>query len=194
MTPEQFADRLSASARALMIGLRKDVATAALRAEARAKRNATVILRVRSGRLRASIRSLVEPSPEGGLDLKLSAGGGREGGSSEVIYARIHELGGTIRPVKRKFLAIPLPPARTAAGVARYKTPRDVPGLALVQSLKGQYLLVKSDTGEPWYVLRKRVDIPARPYLRPALEEASAELVPRLAGTLTATLDLNVPT
>lgn len=192
MTPEQFADRLSASARALMVGLRKDVATAALRAEARAKRNATTILHVRSGRLRASIRSLVEPSPDG-LDLKLSAGGGREGGSSEVIYARIHELGGTIRPVKRKWLAIPLPPARTAAGVARYKTPLDVPDLHFVTSKRGNLLLVKPD-GEPWYVLRKRVDIPARPYLRPALEEASAELVPRLAGTLTATLDLNVPT
>lgn len=193
MTPEQFADRLSASARALMVGLRKDVATAALRAEARAKRNATVILHVRSGRLRASIRSLVEPSTEGGLDLKLSAGGGREGGSSEVVYARIHELGGTIRPVRRKWLAIPLPPARTAAGVSRYKTPRDVPGLHFVTSKRGNLLLVKPD-GQPWFVLRKDVDIPARPYLRPALEEASAELVPRLAGTLTATLDLNVPT
>lgn len=193
MTPAQFADQLSASARALTVALRKDIATAALRAEARAKRNATTILRVRSGRLRASIRSLVEPGKDGGLDLKLSAGGGREGGSTEVVYARIHELGGTIRPVKRKFLAIPLPIARTPAGVSRYKTPRDVPDLHVAQSKRGNLLLVKPD-GTPWYVLRKRVDIPARPYLRPALEEASAALVPRLADTLTATLALNVPT
>ena len=77
MTPAQFADQLSASARALTVALRKDLATAALRAEAGAKRNATTILRVRSGRLRASIRSLVEPGRDGGLDLKLSAGGDR---------------------------------------------------------------------------------------------------------------------
>ncbi len=46
---------------------------------------------------------------------------------TNLIYARIHQEGGTIRPVNRRFLAIPqVPPLTTSE--ARGKEPRDFPG------------------------------------------------------------------
>lgn len=89
------------------------------------------------------------------------------GGASK--YAPIHEFGGTITARKSKFLAIPLPAARTASGVSRYASPRDVPGLKLIKSRAGNLLLVKERRGrggatqiEPWYVLKRSIQIPPR--------------------------------
>jgi hypothetical protein len=52
--------------------------------------------------------------------------------------------------------------------------------LAYVQSIKGQPMLVDSTTGTVHYLLRKRVTIPARPYLRPAADAK----YPDLAGNI----------
>lgn len=40
-------------------------------------------------------------------------------------YAELHETGGTIKPKRGKVLAIPIGPNLTAAGVARFNSPRD---------------------------------------------------------------------
>lgn len=80
---------------------------------------------------------------------------------TDVIYGRIHEFGGTIKPVKAKFLAIP---------VGNLKGSPRQHNLALATTLKGQYVLVDG-AGEVQYILRKEVVIPERPYLRPALED-----------------------
>jgi hypothetical protein len=72
--------------------------------------------------------------------------------------------GGTIEPKNAKFLAIPISDA------ARAGSPRMMGNLAYVQSIKGQPMLVDSTTGTVHYLLRKRVTIPARPYLRPAAD------------------------
>ena len=46
---------------------------------------------------------------------------------TNVVYARIHQEGGTIRPVNRRFLAIPQVPPLSVSD-ARVKKPRDFPG------------------------------------------------------------------
>ena len=175
-----LTERLTAVQAQLRIGLRKEITRAALLGERAAKLLLTnQSLHVRSGRLRASVQSAVKEEGES-WDLFLRAGGG----AKDVRYARIHELGGVIRPVNAKYLAIPLPIARTAAGVSRYASPRQVPvPLAFVQSLKGQPMLVESggkNAGRPWYLLRKSVRMPARPYLAPALAQIQVGLETRL--------------
>lgn len=169
--------RLKSAGKELVQTIRKRLYEAALKAEEYGKRNATTTLHARTGRLRASIAGRLESGPSGALDLVLRAGGGKE--SKDVPYAAIHETGSVVVPVRRKWLAIPLPIAKTAAGVSRYQTPRDVPGLRFMLSRRGNALLVDKK-GVPWYVLKKSVTIPARPYLLPALLKAGDRLQEQL--------------
>jgi hypothetical protein len=160
---------LKAAPKELQRALGKAIAATAMTAERQAKLNLTTTLHARTGRLRNSVASSIKQTPTM-TELLLQAGGG-EGG--QVRYARIHEEGGVIVPVRRKWLAIPLPVAKTAAGVSRYQTPRDVADLHFVPGKRpGTAYLAKPD-GKPWFILKKRVDIPRRPYLLPALEVAA---------------------
>jgi len=92
-----------------------------------------------------------------------------------VPYAPLHEFGGTIMPVKAKRLAIPLPAARTAAGVARISSPRLMPDLKLIVTKAKKLLLVrfigkKKKRMIPMFVLHKGpIQIPARLGLREEL-------------------------
>lgn len=79
---------------------------------------------------------------------------------TNVLYARIHQLGGIIRARNAKFLAVPMTKQARAAG-----SPRNLNGLALAQSLRGQMMLVEAQTGLTHYLLKKQVKMPARPYL-----------------------------
>jgi len=81
---------------------------------------------------------------------------------SDSKYAPIHEFGGTIVPRNTKYLAIPLGPAKTAAGVSRYKSPRDVPGLKFGGLSRAGNPLLRTVDGVPMYVLVKSVTIPPR--------------------------------
>lgn len=94
-----------------------------------------------TGKLYRSIRTSVRAS-KGGVTGTLRAG------NSKVLYARIHELGGTIEGNPR----------------LRFKTDRG------------------------WFSPR-RVQIPARPYLRPAIEEASEALPARMTARFLAALN-----
>lgn len=76
-----------------------------------------------------------------------------------VIYGRIQELGGTIRPVHAKMLAIPI---GTLKGYARTHE-----GLH-IQRANGQLFLF-DDAGVAQYVLKDFVIIKPHPYLVPAL-------------------------
>lgn len=79
---------------------------------------------------------------------------------TDVEYAAIHQFGGVIRAKKGPFLAIPVTPqARSAGG------PRDMAGLAVWQTLKGQFVLGDSKTGQVHFLLRRQVTMPARPFL-----------------------------
>ena len=172
MSPAELATRLDLLARTLPDQLRRTLTAAALDAEAEAKQNATTRLNVHSGRLRASIRGTVE-QVSGDLAIVLRAG--TDGGA--VPYARIQEEGGTIRPKKGKYLKIPVGPALTGAGVSRLPPGRSG-DFRFVPTPRGGVLVGRD--GKVWYVLRREVRIPARPYLAPALAAAA----PRLAASL----------
>jgi len=146
----------------------------AARLERFGKQNASSRLNVRSGRLRASISGSAMKDTRGNIVLQLQAGGR----DKDVSYARIHEDGGTIRPVNAKFLTIPISDKLfTGAGVQRYKSVRDVPDpLTFAQSRNGQPLLLHEVTGEVFYILKKQVKIPRRPYLKPAVDRVNREI------------------
>ena len=76
-----------------------------------------------------------------------------------VIYGRIQELGGTIRPVHAKMLAIPI---GTMKGYARTHE-----GLH-IRRINGKLFLF-DDAGVAQYVLKAWVVIKPHPYLVPAL-------------------------
>lgn len=78
---------------------------------------------------------------------------------TNVVYAAIHQFGGVIRAKAGPFLSIPVTPAARAAG-----SPRNMTGLHVVQSVKGQFMLV-NEKGVVQYLLKKQVTIPARPFL-----------------------------
>lgn len=78
---------------------------------------------------------------------------------TNVIYAAIHQFGGTIRAKNGPFLAIPVTPEARAAG-----SPRNMDGLHVATTLAGQYMLV-DHAGRTQYLLRQQVTIPARPFL-----------------------------
>lgn len=177
MTPADLSARLDLLARTLPDQLRRALTVAALDAEAQAKQNATSKLNVRTGRLRASIRGTVEQDGGGGFSIVLRAGT-PDGGA--VPYARIQEEGGTIRPKKSRFLKIPVGPALTRAGVPRLPPRRGAGGDGLRFVPRGAGGVLVAPDGQVWFVLKRSVTIPARPYLRPALEAVQ----PRLADDL----------
>lgn len=78
---------------------------------------------------------------------------------TNVKYAAIHQFGGVIRAKAGPFLAIPITDAARAAG-----SPRNMEGLSVAQTLKGQFILVDSK-GITQYLLRVQVTMPARPFL-----------------------------
>lgn len=87
---------------------------------------------------------------------------------TNIEHAAIHEFGGTIKPKSSKYLAIP---------VGTYKdSPRNHPGLKLRKTGGGNLVLV-TKAGVVQYVLKSSVEIPARPYLRPAFDEHQAEAI-----------------
>lgn len=109
--------------------------------------------RVRSGRLRNSLGQITSISSQTIKTLL---------GSTGVIYAKTQEFGGTITPKKAQYLAIPLNAAKTKAGVSRYSSPRDIPGLFFMKSKAGKPLLVKrvgKGKIQPMFVLLKSVTL-----------------------------------
>lgn len=114
---------------------------------------------VRSSRMRSSTRPMKTKIENG------SVSGGTEVG---VKYASTH-IGPkgkrtTIRPVRSKFLTIPLPPALTGAGRMKYNSARNYPNLRFIKSKAGNLLLAQINNGgiTPFFVLKDRVDIMTR--------------------------------
>jgi phage gpG-like protein len=89
-----------------------------------------------------------------------------------VIYAAIHEFGGTIVPDKAKALAVPVSPEAKKLSMLG-KGPRDIPGLVMIahEGRTPILALVNPDkTLNVMYALLNKVTIGAKPYLRPALQ------------------------
>lgn len=185
LTLKEFEARVAAlGAGGLIKALAKGGKIVSERAGNESKILATTRLRVRSGLLRGSIAGLLEvKAPQ--LLIGVQAGGTRGPGGEVVKYARIQERGGTVRPKRSKYLAIPVGPARTGAGVSKNLSPRDVPGLAFAQSRKGQPLLLNSLTGQVWFVLRRQVKIKPKWYLRDGLKKAARTMPPLMTGIVT---------
>jgi phage gpG-like protein len=135
------------------------------------------ILRRRSGRLATSWGVQA-----GNLQVKKSGTGATATLSSNVKYAAIQEHGGKVTPKRSQYLAVPLPPALTRAGVPKFPRARDVPDLVPIRSRRGNLLLAKvlGDKLEPWYVLKREVTIPASGYLSKSGKKAE-RFIPAIA-------------
>ena len=106
------------------------------------------------------------------------------GGSGEVLitvgaeYGRIQEWGGTIVPREAKALAVPL-----TEGARKVGSPRGYPGKLEVRwrpaSSKG---VLVDEQGVAQYALVRQVTIPARPYMRPAVDSHQAEIANAFAA------------
>jgi hypothetical protein len=172
--------------------LRASLAAVALRAEGYGRLNATDRLRVRTGRLRNSIQGTLEVTDDG-FEVVLAAGRTR---STQLRYAAIQELGGTVRPKNGQMLAIPLPAAKTAAGVVRGEFSRvgglrSVPGLFVITSRHGNKLLCRSvGKGKGarlvplFFLTSKAIMLKARNFLHDALVKAADELPDAIGDAL----------
>ncbi len=127
-------------------------------------------LKTRTGALMGSLRASTLAS-EGGLGIALRAGGLSKDGKS-IAYAGTQEFGATITGNLRiPFSLFGKGPALTDRGVDRYPPPLRITGGGLFFR-KGRALFHESDPdGIPWYILTNKVKIPARPFVRPALQE-----------------------
>lgn len=192
MTPADFARRMAAGP----AGIAKALAAAGTRAAAAGERaardRARTALSVRTGNLRRSILGTATVEPSGALAVSLRAGGG----AKAVKYARIQELGGTVTPKRGRYLRIPLKAAKTAAGVDRYAGPlrQALPGLFVIRAKSGKLFLVrpkgrgKSRGLEFLYLLVEKSTIPARPYLRPSMDDVAQSLKTNMGAALSAAI------
>lgn len=93
---------------------------------------------------------------------------------TNLEYAAIHEFGGVIKPKTAKHLAIP---------VGSYTgSPRTHSDLKVRKTTKGNLVMVDGG-GKVQYVLKKSVEIPARPYMRPAFDEKKIEAQEAMASS-----------
>jgi len=194
VTLDEFRALLaSVASERLHRAIRRSSLQAARLGQGRARELARTRLRVRTGYLRRSIVGSVEDDTEG-LETTIHWRAGSDKGARPVRYAALQEYGGTVRPKRGRYLAWPWPggPAETPAGVPRYHSPRDVPGLRFVLTNHGNGLLVK-DAGrgqtartEIWYILSRKVTIPEHRYMRDAVQPTIEDFKLNLAKRLVA--------
>lgn len=100
-------------------------------------------LNVLTGRLRDSVTYSMSPGSSL-ADLRL------RGVSEGVIYARIQEFGGVIKPVNARFLTIPLEGNKTAGGETRYPSARQ-----FIDAHPGETYFVRLPEGDLLLVWKK---------------------------------------
>jgi len=201
LTPEEWERRCSSAGPRLARVLQRKAAALALRMQSRAVDNATTRLNKPTGNLRRAIAGrviqtgrTVQGSP---LSVVLSAGG-RVAGAENVIYARIQDQGGNVRPVNRQWLAIPDKSTKTPAGRPRFASPRDYPRPLWFHVIRGGTgksalaVLLERVGGENvgrWW-LRKEVDIPASYYARDAFRATQAQVPATLGDAVEVAFDV----
>lgn len=115
-----------------------------------------------TGSLTRSLGTQVQ-RPPGMVVVRAGFGVPRWSGGAQK-YAPVHEFGAIIRPVRRKWLAIPV--SRTPAGAARFRSPTTVKDGFFFTSRAGNLMFGrrrgKRGGIEPLFVLKKRVRVPAR--------------------------------
>lgn len=124
------------------------------------------ILNARTGQLRRNIGSQIK---ETGSKISGVVGVGIAG-TKNVVYARIHEKGGIIKPVRKKMLTVPVPGVKGQA--------RNYPNAFIIKSKRGNLLIVEKQGGsiKPLFVLRKSVRIPERQWFSRSIDEMKPEL------------------
>ena len=75
---------------------------------------------------------------------------------TNLIYATLHQYGGTIRPITAKYLTIPLPDAIPGSRARDYEN---------TFIAKGIIFQKRGDDIVPLFLLKKSVKIPARPFM-----------------------------
>jgi hypothetical protein len=217
LTPEEWERRCSSAGPRLAQVLQRRATALALRMQSRAVDNATARLNAPTGNLRRSIAGrvlqtgktvatvdadgqvalfgqTVQGSP---LSVVLSAGG-RVQGAENVVYARIQDRGGTVRPVRRQWLAIPDASVKTPTGRPRYASPRDYPRplwFHVKREGSGKQALafllerVGGKNVARW-TLRKEVEIPPSHYARDAFEATRADVPKTLSDAVTVAFEV----
>jgi hypothetical protein len=134
-------------------------------------------LDVRTGNLRRAIFHEVGRLQGGDAYARIGAD------IKKAPYARVHELGGTIRPKKSRYLTIPLTAAQTKKGVARFSA-RDViqnpAGFGYTGTFVHNHVIFgKKLSGgiEPLFALKDSVTIKAVGYLSRSANEKRAWVV-----------------
>lgn len=119
-------------------------------------------------------------------------GSGLNNLSAFIEGPAIHEFGGTIRPRRSQYLAIPLPPALDSRGLPLRISPREWPNTFVLKSRKGNLLIVRRTANgiEPLYVLKRSVKIPPRLGLEDVLNQAVDPFQNKLFNAITRALSL----
>lgn len=95
---------------------------------------------------------------------------------SNAVYARIQELGGTIEPVTAGALAVPLGPKGRQLALAARGNIRKL-NLDMIKKKGRPPVLVIPGTKKPVFVLLSSVELPPRPYFRPAIKLATPKMI-----------------
>jgi len=154
------------------------------------------VLQVRTGALRASLQA-EQPKVLNNQTLVGRVGLLKKGPAQK--YGHFLVKGGRIK-ASGKYLAIPVGPARTAAGVPRYRSPRQISDLFFIRSKKGNLLLVRNVTrgrGKkktrglvPYFVLKRSVFIGPHDYVsgprQKLLADAQKLIADQAAAAITA--------
>lgn len=201
ITVAQFAAKLEAlgQGKALAALLRKELIATGLKAQADTQTTIRERLAMRTGTL---VKSPAFSIDAGEVFPQLTVRVGGRAGGKELRYTALQEFGGTVRPVKGRFLAIPVGPALTGAGVPRYATARDVPGLTFIRTDGGAVLAkVKKGRGknappqiEVWFSLRRSVTIGGRHFTRDGVRPAFAGFNVRIADAIARAINPGSPT
>lgn len=149
------------------IGERIEKNTSAVFAAHFRRRSGTMLRHMKSQRSRWVGEDVVWSLPAGELQTRIAA---------------FHNKGGQITAKKGQFLRIPFPggPALTAAGVDRFPQPLRSVGGFFVHNDKLWRRDPKGKGIQPWYLLRRSVVLPKRPWLYDLAHRVALE-VPRIA-------------
>ena len=175
LTPDELVAALERGQSRLAKVLRRRGMELAFDMKSKAVGNVRDRTKRRTGSLLRSIAGTVQV--QGSTVSPTLSAGGHNGGAA-LVYARIQEKGGTVRPKKAGgWLAIPGASVRTDAGVARFPSPRNYPGKLFFQQFSsGQARLAELVGGKPvtrWH-LRKQTVIKPKNFLRDAWRDVSA--------------------
>ena len=118
-------------------------------------------------------------------------------GPEGVKYARIQEEGGTIYPVRAKWLWIPIGKNRPRSGIPKM-SPSEFFDLPPEKRVIHENVVFLASGGKkrinkvtPIFVLKKMVKIHARPYMRPALEKNASKIADQFGLFLDTTFKFN---